>query len=866
MPGSDSEAAKGARAKFAALLDDIMTKGIRPGRKLRWTNEALADSLGNAATTISNWRNGLSLPERRSLNRLAGVFFGKNPDQSDPSLEPLRVSLQELWKAATSFSERGRTAAPPQQPALFRVPSSIDDFTGRTDEVQRMDAFFAARPKRPWLAVHGMAGVGKTVLVARYAREGGHSFEGVWWCSAETRQALLSSLKDLASKLGVASPPDSPIEVIAQMALHEVARAHPRSCIVYDNAGLLSDFNDLLPAEETALIITTHISDWTDLARSFPIDVLSETVAISFLQVKARRDDPNGAAELAFVLGYLPLALSHAAATCAQMKLAFSAYATKAQQYIDVAPPNARYPKSVLATFKMAIDAIPTTGSALRVLFLLSFFGPERISRSVIDTLLKDEHDGHRAQALLNLETFSLIRNDPFEDGENAYVIHRLVQEVGRALQHTEGRSSEGISQVVHCLRSLFPDMAVDETTFRLCSRLVPHVWARWLDQIDRTPITEDWIGLMVSAGHYLCEVRDYRNAGALTHTATIQSESHLESGSAVWLNAFFAHAKFATINRDWPEAIRLYQRMLEVASSGQYVGHDLAAFCGMRLGGVMQQAGRNREALEALKQVLAIYEAKPETEPFLVIECLIELGEALFRDKQTAAAEEVLLRAARLADHDDHPELRLLSGAYAKLSMLYAALGQPDKALDYSFDAAKIGQQVFPEGPELALKILNLGQMYAMQKVFLEAQRHLEYALEIAERWGPQGFLMTVRDELRRHFTECSDLYRARDLALRQLQDQNAEHGPTSLESLWMRRIIAGLSLDLGEAGDAAAHCLFISDNCDEALPDDHPLIADNTEILIGAMQSLGLQEEAKEVRQRFPASSSSNDRAIES
>ncbi len=69
----------------------------------------------------------------------------------------------------------------------------------------------------------------------------------------------------------------------------------------------------------------------------------------------ARHPYRGAAARLAEALGYLPLALSHARATCWRMNWTFDAYREKLPELIDKAPSNAAYPATVFATFDLAI-------------------------------------------------------------------------------------------------------------------------------------------------------------------------------------------------------------------------------------------------------------------------------------------------------------------------------------------------------------------------------------------------------------------------------------------------------------------------------------------------------------------------------
>ena len=155
--------------------------------------------------------------------------------------------------------------------------------------------------------------------------------------------------------------------------------------------------------------------------------MLQPAEAIAFLERRTGRQDAPGAATLAEALGRLPLALDHAAAYCRRIQMAFADYAAKAAGLITSTPRGAAYPRSVAATFDLAIDAAAQACPAAETLIAyLAECGPERIPMSLVDGVLDDETE--RAMALLALTEVALVKADPFDDGTSAISVHRLVQ------------------------------------------------------------------------------------------------------------------------------------------------------------------------------------------------------------------------------------------------------------------------------------------------------------------------------------------------------------------------------------------------------------------------------------------------------
>jgi hypothetical protein len=201
-----------------------------------------------------------------------------------------------------------------------------------------------------------MGGVGKTALVVEYANRFRDLYDGVWWCSAETRTGLMTSLAALATELEVAPSKEDDIEKAAKGTLRRLAEQREIWLLVYDNVATPADIADLLPAAGARLLITSRFSDFSEWADEVSLDVLPITEAVVFLTDRAASSDETGARTLADALGRLPLALDHAAATCERTQMSFAAYAAKASSLIATAPRGAGYPRSVAATFELAID------------------------------------------------------------------------------------------------------------------------------------------------------------------------------------------------------------------------------------------------------------------------------------------------------------------------------------------------------------------------------------------------------------------------------------------------------------------------------------------------------------------------------
>src|SRR5581483_10068670 len=346
-------------------------------------------------------------------------------------------------------------------------------------------------------------GVGKTSLAIEYAHRFRDLYAGVWWCPGETRAGLLASLAAFAVALGAAAADEGNIEKAAKAAMHRLAEQRANWLLIYDNVTSPDDIADLLPARGASILITSRFSDWGGWAPEVSLDVMPIEPAIALLQSRAGRSDEAGALLLAEALGRLTLALDHAAATCRRTQMSFADFSAKATQLIDTAPRGAVYPRSIAATFDLAIaEAVRLVPAAEPLMAYLAQCAPQNIPMTLLEGAVDSE--GDRLNALAALAEVSLVRHDPFEDGTAAVTVHRLVQAVAHARSNSKGTTQETTRRLLKKLLALYP-----ASSFRLlqswplCERLTPHVLAL-RDGLAQTELASpDWPELQKRAGIY---------------------------------------------------------------------------------------------------------------------------------------------------------------------------------------------------------------------------------------------------------------------------------------------------------------------------------------------------------------------------
>jgi TIR domain/NB-ARC domain len=365
----------------------------------------------------------------------------------------------ERKRRIIAAAERHSQAAPPPPRPFIGVPPRIASFTGRAKQLDELDAILM-RDKSAAVtqasvgraAVQGMGGVGKTSLAIEYAHRFRGLYAGVYWCPAETRTGLLSALADFAATLGAAKPEEADVEKAAKAALRRLAEQHATWLLVYDNVSRPNEIADLLPSAGARILITSRFPEWRRWAGQVALDVLPLEEALALLEKLTVRVDAPGAKTLAEALDCLPLALDHAAAYCGLTQMSFADYAAKASMLIAELPSGVDYPKSIAATFNLAIaKAVAHCQAAEPLMAYLAQCAPERIPMTLVEGAVEDKAE--RTKALGSLAEVSLVKHDSFEDGTPAVSVHRLVQAVGRARSEANGSALRTPPSPLHAVR-----------------------------------------------------------------------------------------------------------------------------------------------------------------------------------------------------------------------------------------------------------------------------------------------------------------------------------------------------------------------------------------------------------------------------
>lgn len=273
------------------------------------TLESLAEASGVSVRAISDMERGRSLPRQATLGEL---------------MDALDLGEDERRRLVQASARRTHQPQVPQQ-----LPPDLAAFRGREQVLETVlgytDQVAAHGGHVVVSAIGGMAGVGKTALAVHWAHQVADRFpHGQLYVNLrgfehpDTPLEPGEALGGFLRALGVPSG-DIPPGTHERSALFRERTASLRLIVVLDNAQNAEQVRPLLPASKGCLTIVTSRNQLSGLATAegaslVSLDVWTEAEALAALAARIGEErcgrEPEGAAELVALCGYLPLAVA----------------------------------------------------------------------------------------------------------------------------------------------------------------------------------------------------------------------------------------------------------------------------------------------------------------------------------------------------------------------------------------------------------------------------------------------------------------------------------------------------------------------------------------------------------------------------
>jgi hypothetical protein len=208
----------------------------------------------------------------------------------------------------------------------IRVP---EHFMGRDDPLATIEKGLGSYQRRVAItALHGLRGVGKTVLAAAYAELHRGDYRATWWIRAQTEQTIRADLVELGKRLDWVAPDDEEEESALAAVTERLRHEGDRILLIYDNAIHADALRPYLPKGGTArVLITSNSHAWRGVAEPVEIRLWPKETGADYLVARTGRERERDAAEdLSEALGGLPLAHEQAAAYCERLERPLAEY------------------------------------------------------------------------------------------------------------------------------------------------------------------------------------------------------------------------------------------------------------------------------------------------------------------------------------------------------------------------------------------------------------------------------------------------------------------------------------------------------------------------------------------------------------
>ena len=632
-------------------------------------------------------------------------------------------------------------------------------FTGRDDVLTQLHLMLEKEKTAALSQVHaitGLGGIGKTQLAIEYAYRYGQEYQAVFWVRADSREALVSDLVELAILLRL-SESDASDQKRAIEAVQRWLEALTRWLLILDNVEDLRIIGDFLPLRGKGhTLLTTRMQFTGTIAHGIDLDVMDADEGTLFLLRRAKVISQNvpadpvadyyvNARELTGLLGGLPLALDQAGAYIEETGCSVGKY-LEIYRSEGIALLRKRgmfangHPKAVVSTLFLSFEKLQHNNPlAAMLLQLVAFLHPDAIPEEIITGGVSEP--GAAFESIANdpltfndlfreLHRFSLIRRNAVD---RVLTVHRLVQAVLISILDDD-TARQRAGRTVQMVNWVFPEVQV--ATWPRCERYLVQALV-CADLIAKYHLEfPEAARLLDLTGRYLYERGRIVEADPLLHRALAMREKvsgpeHFDTTISLNNLGLLYH-----VQGKYEQAEPLYSRALQLRKVLLGIDHPDTAIILHNLAALHHAQGRYEQAEAAYQQALQIREQTlgPEhPDTAISLDSLAVLyadqgkyGQAELLGRRVLAIKEQILEP-------DHPDIAV---SLSNLAGFYHAAGKYGGAEPLYQRARAIFEKVLgPLHLHTATSLDNLAGLYADQGSYLQAEILSRQALRIKEK-----------------------------------------------------------------------------------------------------------------------------------
>jgi hypothetical protein len=356
-------------------------------------------------TAVGQWAGGTTRDDAIQLGRMiadrvvpgmSGAPVVRDGDDAVAGVVSGRYNSADGWPPSTVWIARtedllplldGITSVPMQQeppnplPPVWNVPPRSAVFSGRDELLGQVRQGVKTGSPVAVQALHGLGGVGKTLLAVEFAHRFAGDYDLVWWVNAEQPELVPEQIASLAVAAALVSG-DTPIPPAAEAARRHL-RGTDRWLLVFDNAEDPVAIRPLLPEGPGHVLITSRNLAWSEVAVPVEIDVFTRPESVQLLTRQATMLTGQEADTIADRLGDLPLAIAQAAGMLAGTNMSAGEYLNalreETEHVLSEGVP-ATYPVSLAAVVRVATEKVAAVDvAAAQLLRVCASLAPEPV-------------------------------------------------------------------------------------------------------------------------------------------------------------------------------------------------------------------------------------------------------------------------------------------------------------------------------------------------------------------------------------------------------------------------------------------------------------------------------------------------------